>query len=255
MPNYLRKEIIMIKRDSFRIESNEMVANDVFEMKLIGDTSAIKTPGQFVHITVPGVFLPRPISISDYNENSLDIFYKVVGKGTDIMSEMNPGENLTLLTGLGNGFDLNVPCEKPLLIGGGLGVAPLYKLAVELKKRGKDATIITGFKTEEDVILDQKLNDLYLTYVALENNGKYRLVTDVFEHLPNIEQYDYFYACGPKPMLKAVCDNLDIDGEVSLESRMACGIGQCKCCSVETEDGMKTLCKDGPVLKRGQVRW
>ena len=245
----------MIKRDSFKIESNEMVANDVFEMKLMGDTSAIKAPGQFVNISVPGVFLPRPISVSDYDENSLDIFYKVVGKGTDIMSEMNPGENLTLLTGLGNGFDLNVPCRKPLLIGGGLGVAPLYKLAVELKKRGKDATIITGFKTEEDVILDQKLNDLYFTYVALENNGKHRLVTDVFEHIPDMEQYDYFYACGPKPMLKAVCDSLDIDGEVSLEARMACGIGQCKCCSVETEDGMKTLCKDGPVLKRGIVRW
>lgn len=245
----------MIKRDSFKLLSNEMVANDVFEMKLIGDTSAIKGPGQFVNITVPGVFLPRPISVSDYDENSLDILYKVVGKGTDIMSEMKPNEELTIMTGLGNGFDLNVPCEKPLLIGGGLGVAPLYKLAKELKKLGKHATIITGFKTEEDVILYEKLSEQFLAYMALETNGKYRLVTDFFESIPNFEEYDYFYACGPKPMLKAVCDNLDIDGEVSLESRMACGIGVCKCCSVETEDGMKTLCKDGPVLKRGQVRW
>lgn len=242
----------MAKRDNYKIVSNLNIVPDVFAMKLLGDTSAIKNPGEFVNISVPGKFLQRPISVSNWDEESIDIIYKVVGDGTRILSHMKPNDELTLLTGLGNGFDLTVDCEKPVLIGGGLGVAPLHKLAIELKKLGKDAKIITGFRTQEDVLLYRELCALFPTYITLDSHGE--LVTDILKYLEP-DGYDYFYACGPKPMLKAVCDASLTDGEVSMETRMACGIGQCKCCSIETNDGMKTLCKDGPVLKKGDVRW
>lgn len=246
----------MKKRDSFVIESNKLIAKDVFEMVLCGDTSAIQQPGEFVNVTVPGKFLSRPISVSFSDERSVTLIYKVVGEGTEILSQLKPNQELVLLTGLGHGFNVDVDTKKPLLIGGGMGVAPLYKLAFELKKRDKDATIITGFRSREDVILYEKLCELYPTHVTLEDalHLNEKRVTDLLQHL-TLEDYDYFYACGPKPMLKAVCDMALTDGEVSLESRMACGIGQCKCCSIETNDGMKTLCKDGPVLQKGLVRW
>lgn len=251
------KGLNMKIRDNYVIKQNQRIAKDVYEMILVGDTSAIQSPGEFVNVYVPGKFLPRPISVAYSDEESLCLAYKVVGEGTEIISQMVPGEVLTVLTGLGNGFDLDVPSEKPVLIGGGMGVAPLYKLAVELKKRKKEATIITGFRREEDIIYYDQLNALFPNFVTLEQaplKKGVRMVTDILKTLSESD-YDYFYACGPKPMLKAVCDIALTDGEVSLESRMACGVGQCKCCSIETNDGMKTLCKDGPVLKKNMVRW
>ena len=242
----------MAKRDTFKIVSNLKIAPDVFAMKLLGDTSAIKNPGEFVNISIPGKFLQRPISVSNWDDESLDIIYKVVGGGTEILSKMKENDELTLLTGLGNGFDLTVDTKKPVLIGGGLGEAPLYKLAIELKKLGKSPKIIIGFRTEEDVFFFKEFVKLFPTYITVDSRGE--LVTDILQNL-GPDGYDYFYACGPKPMLKAICDMALTDGEVSMETRMACGIGQCKCCSIETNDGMKTLCKDGPVLKKGQVRW
>jgi len=242
-------------KDTYQISWNEKIAKDIYLMELYGDTSAIQGAGQFVNVYIPGKFLPRPISISDFDRTKLHLVYKAVGEGTDIMSQMKKHDELTLLTGLGNGFDLEVPAEKPLIIGGGMGVAPLYQLAIDLKEQGKDATIIIGFRSEEDIILYEELKCQFPTTLTLETSMEEpKLVTDVLSKLTE-DGYDYFYACGPKPMLKAVCDMALTDGEVSLESRMACGIGQCKCCSIETNDGMKTLCKDGPVLKKDMVRW
>lgn len=242
-------------KDTYEISWNEQIAKDIYLMELYGNTSAIQGPGEFVNVYVPGKFLPRPISVSYFDYHKLHLIYKKVGEGTEIMSQMKLGEELTLLTGLGNDFDLDVSARKPLIIGGGIGVAPLYQLAFDLEERGKDATIIIGFRSKEDMILYEELRNLFPTTVTIEeSSSNQRLVTDVLEKLTE-EDYDYFYACGPKPMLKAVCDMALTDGEVSLESRMACGIGQCKCCSIETNDGMKTLCKDGPVLKKDMVRW
>lgn len=246
----------MKKRDSFIIESNKLIAKDVFEMVLYGDTSAIQQPGEFVNVAVPGKFLPRPISVAFSDERSVTLIYKVVGEGTEILSQLEPNQELILLTGLGHGFNLDADTKKPLLIGGGMGVAPLYKLAYELKKKNMDATIIMGFRSKEDIILYERLSSLYKTYLTLEDSliPDERRVSDILQRM-TLDDYDYFYACGPKPMLKAICDMAKTNGEVSLESRMACGIGQCKCCSIETNDGMKTLCKDGPVLQKGLVRW
>lgn len=244
-------------RENYIIKSNKEIANNIYEIILKGNTKAITQPGEFVNVMIPGLFLPRPISVCYSDQENLYLVYKVVGEGTEVLSKMVPNETLTILTGLGNGFDINNDSKKPLLIGGGVGVAPLYKLAVELEKRNRNATVIMGFKNREEEFYYEKFKKIFKTYITFEQdsiNQDEKLVTDVLKKLP-IDDYDYFYACGPKPMLKSVCDIVPIDGEVSLESRMACGIGQCKCCSIETNDGMKTLCKDGPVLKKNLVRW
>lgn len=210
-------------------------------------------PGQFVNVSVPGVLLPRPISVTDYKGNQLSLIYRVVGKGTDAMTHLEKGDAITLLTGLGNGFDLDVETKKPLVIGGGLGAAPLFYLIKELKKRGAKPKVLLGFKNGYESFyrgqFKRIIDDIETAY---DEDGI--LVTDLLKNLTK-EDYDYFYACGPKPMLEAVNNIATSDGEFSLESRMACGIGMCKCCSVETNDGMKTLCKDGPVLKKGTIRW
>lgn len=244
-------------RENFVIKTNQEIANNIYEMVLEGDTKAITQPGQFVNVTIPGVFLPRPISVCYSDEETISLVYKVVGEGTEILSKMQSNESLTILTGLGNGFSLDKDIKKPLLIGGGLGVAPLYKLAIELGKLDKKATIILGFRNKEEEFYYNKFKEVFPTFITFEQEPlieNEKLVTDILKKLTN-EDYDYFYACGPKMMLKAVSDMALTDGEVSLESRMACGIGQCKCCSIETNDGMKTLCKDGPVLSKNLVRW
>lgn len=246
-------------KDKYRIIANEPINNNnIYEMVLEGNTSAIENPGEFVNMTVPGMYLPRPFSIADYDSRNIWLVYKVVGEGTEIMSQMRENEEVDLLTGLGNGFDLTVSTKKPVLIGGGTGVAPLRCLAKALKQKDAEPIIIAGFKNYDDMFYyHEHFERQYESYLTLEQDDhlEYGIrVTDILQKLdPN--DYDYFYACGPKPMLKAVSELALTEGEVSLESRMACGIGQCKCCSIETNDGMKTLCKDGPVLKKSMVRW
>ena len=246
----------MRTRDKYLILSNEEIAQDVYEMKLKGDTSAIASPGEFVQVTVPGVYLPRPISIAYHNSNELWLVYKIIGEGTKLMSEMKKGEEITLLVGCGNGFDLNVDTKKPLLIGGGCGTPPMYDLALKLKEKGIEPTILIGFRSKEDEFYYDKFKDEFKTYITTEDLslGDEKLVTDVLKNLTTVD-YDYIYSCGPKPMLKAINDIMLTDGEFSLETRMACGIGQCKCCSIETNSGMKTLCHDGPVIKKDEIRW
>ena len=244
----------MKKRELCVIESNKLITSDVCEMVLETTEPVDFKAGQFVNVTVPGVFLPRPISVSFSKDYILKLVYRIVGEGTANLASLNSGDSVDILAPLGNGFDLDNECEKPLLIGGGLGVAPLRQLVYDLKKLGKEPRMIVGFKSKSDAILLEELRDLCKVVATYETSERNRLVTDVLKELTP-EDYDYFYACGPKPMLKAVSDMALTDGEVSLEARMACGIGQCKCCSIETNDGMKTLCKDGPVLKKGLVRW
>ena len=237
--------------EEYIIVSNEEINKNIYEIILEGEKINLE-PGQFVNVRIPNKFLARPFSIADYEKNRLHIVYKVVGSGTEILGKEKKGNLLKVLTGLGNGFDLEVPAKKPVLIGGGTGAAPIYYLARKLLEKGINPEIILGFRREEESIYLEKFKALKKCLIAYETSTNHPLVTD---YLKELEDYDYFYACGPKPMLKAITNLSAKEGELSLESRMACGIGTCKCCSIETEEGMKTLCKDGPVLKKKLVKW
>ena len=225
-------------------------------MILSGETSAITAPGQFINIKLDGFYLRRPISICDYDSKTITIIYKVVGEGTAAMSAMLPGDKVKALTGLGNSFDIDACQSRALLLGGGVGAAPLYLLAKELASQCKEVTVVLGFNTAEEVMLTKEFEDLNAkVYVATMDGsaGTKGFVTDVLR-LKNIS-YDYFYACGPKPMLKAVCESVRGRGEVSLEERMGCGAGFCYCCSIQTVNGPRRVCKDGPVFKKEEIIW
>ncbi len=244
------------KERNFRIASNERIAAKTYRMVLEGDTSDFTAPGQFANVAVEGKFLRRPISVCDYSEGSLTLLYDVVGDGTRQMSEMKPGTVLNLLTGLGNGFDTEVKTQRPVLVGGGIGVAPLLNLAKALRRAGKEPEIILGFNTAADVVLEKEFKDMGFRTVVTTADGSYGVkgfVTDA----PGWKEdaYDYFYACGPMPMLRALCGIPVIPGELSLDERMACGFGVCMCCSLETRDGAKRICKDGPVFKKEELIW
>lgn len=227
-----------------------------YEMRLEGDTGCITRPGQFVNIAIPGKYLRRPISVCGVNGNELTLLYDVVGEGTSRMSRMQPGEKLDILTGLGNGFNTEVS-ERPILLGGGIGCAPLYQLGVELLKRGKRPIAVLGYNTKEDIpSLPERMEEMGMeTYIATVDGsvGVKGFVTDVIRE-KGLE-FDYFYACGPMPMLKAVCKTIEQPGEVSIESRMGCGFGICVCCSVETISGAKRICKEGPVFRKEELIW
>lgn len=244
------------KERNFRIASNERIAAKTYRMVLEGDTSDFTAPGQFANVAVEGKFLRRPISVCDYSEGSLTLLYDVVGDGTRQMSEMKPGTTLNLLTGLGNGFSTGAESRRPVLVGGGIGVAPLLNLAKALRRAGKEPEIILGFNTSADVVLEKEFKDMGFGTVVTTADGSYGLkgfVTDA----PGLKEgaYDYFYACGPMPMLRALCGIPVITGELSLDERMACGFGVCMCCSLETRDGAKRICKDGPVFKKEELIW
>lgn len=242
----------MKKIEEYKILSNEEInQNSVYEIILEGNCERME-PGQFVEVKLPGKFLRRPFSIAYQTEKTLHLVYRTIGSGTEQLSHMKQGESLEILTGLGNGFTLE-QSNYPLLIGGGTGVAPLYQLACSLIDKGVDPTILLGFKNEKDTIYLDKFLELGEVFISYENHNKYRYVTDYIRKLNN--HYDYYYGCGPFPMLKAIANMLPIEGEVSLESRMGCGFGQCKGCSIETVDGMKTICKDGPVFQKKLVKW
>lgn len=244
------------KERNFRIASNERIAAKTYRMVLEGDTSDFTAPGQFANVAVEGRFLRRPISVCDYSEGLLTLLYDVVGDGTRQMSEMKPGTVLNLLTGLGNGFDTEVKTQRPVLVGGGIGVAPLLNLAKALRRAGKEPEIVLGFNTSADVVLEKEFKDMGFRTVVTTADGSYGLkgfVTDA----PGWKEdaYDYFYACGPMPMLRALCGIPVIPGQLSLDERMACGFGVCMCCSLETRDGAKRICKDGPVFKKEELIW
>ena len=242
-----------MKQSIFTIVSNTALTDSVYKMVLGGDTSAITASGQFVNIQISGLFLRRPISVCDYDETTLTIFYKVVGKGTEAMSAMVPGETLDILTGLGNGYDLTLSGDHPVLLGGGVGVPPMYNLAKKLVAEGKQVSVILGFNTRNEIFYENEFKalgcDVTVTTVA-GSYGKKGFVTDA---LP--ENYTYFYTCGPEPMLKAVYRATSTSGQLSFEERMGCGCGACMGCSCKTLTGYKRSCKEGPVMKKEEILW
>ena len=245
-----------MKEVRFTILENSLIAANTWKMKLAGDTSAIVCSGEFVEIAIDGKFLRRPISVHDVDWETFSIVYKVVGEGTAAMSRMLPGGSLNALTGLGTGFSIDSCRSRALLLGGGVGAAPLYQLAKELCSQQKEVTVVLGFNKEPEVMLVEDFENLGAkVYVATLDGsvGTRGFVTDVVK-LKNIN-YDYFYACGPMPMLKAVCETVRGRGEVSLEERMGCGAGFCYCCSIQTKNGPRRVCKDGPVFKKEDLIW
>jgi len=245
-----------MKDTSFEIISNVSLAPSIFRMVLKGDCTDIKGSGQFVEITLEGMFLRRPISVCDRKEGELTIIYKTVGKGTSLLSGMKAGEKLQILTGLGNGYDTAACKSHALLIGGGVGTPPMYLLAKELLAQGKKVSLVLGFNTAKEIFLDKEMQELGIKPVISTVDGSFGVkgfVTDAIREKGI--QADYFYACGPKPMLKALCDSLEISGELSLEERMGCGTGICYGCSCQTTKGPKRVCKDGPVFKKEEIIW
>ena len=237
----------------FKIIENNKIAKDVYKMVLEGDTSKITAPGQFVNIKLEEKFLRRPISVCDAKENRLTLIYKVVGEGTEIMSEMQQGTELDILTGLGNGYDIS-KSKKPLLIGGGVGVPPLYYLAKCLIAAGQKPSVILGFNTEEEVFLEEEFKALGCDTYVTTADGSYGIKGFVTDALGMVD-YDYFYTCGPMPMFKAIEAVIKTSGQYSFEERMGCGFGACMGCSCKTKNGYKRICKDGPVLEREEIIW
>ena len=245
-----------MKQGLFSITQNEKIAQSVYKMRLSGDTSAIKKAGQFVNIKLDGFFLRRPISVCDYTAEELLIIYKVVGKGTEKMSAMEKGEQLDILTGLGNGYDLTVKTEKPVLIGGGVGVPPLYKLAKELKNQGKRVSVILGFNSENEIFFEDEFKEIADRVLICTADGSYGIKGFVTDAVKDID-FDYFFTCGPEPMFKALESTIDknISGQLSFEQRMGCGFGACMGCSCKTLTGNKRICREGPVLFREEIIW
>jgi dihydroorotate dehydrogenase electron transfer subunit len=243
-----------MKQSLFEIIENRPLTNSVYLMRLSGDTSDITAPGQFVNLKLDGFFLRRPISVCDSEDGTLTLIYKVVGKGTEYMSTLPAGVKLDVLTGLGNGYDLTASGENPLLVGGGVGVPPLYKLAKELIKAGKNVTVILGFNTKNEVFWEEEFTKIGANVIIATvdgSSGVKGFVTDAMKNLT----YTYFYSCGPEPMLKALYNASVTKGEMSFEERMGCGFGACMGCSCKTVTGNKRICKEGPVLKKEDIIW
>ena len=238
----------------FTIESNVPLTSSVYRMVLSGDTSAITAPGQFVNIRLEGMFLRQPISVCDYDEKSLTIVYKVVGHGTEAMAAMAPGGKLDILTGLGNGYDLSLSGDKPVLLGGGVGVPPLYNLAKKLLAQGKEVTVILGFNTKDEVFYEEEFERLGARTLICTADGSYGVNGFATTPLESLD-YTYFYTCGPEPMLKAVYKATNTSGQMSFEERMGCGFGACMGCSCKTLTGYKRICKEGPVMKKEEILW
>ena len=242
-----------MKQSLFSIVSNTPLTDSVYKMVLSGGTSAITAPGQFVNIQLTGKFLRRPISVCDYDGETLTIVYKVVGKGTEQMASMTAGETLDILTGLGNGYDLAPAGDRPVLLGGGVGVPPLYHLAKRLLALGKEVTVVLGFNTASEIFYEKEFQALGCKVFVTTVDGSYGKKGFVTDALP--EDYTYFYTCGPEPMLKAVYRTTNTSGQMSFEQRMGCGFGACMGCSCKTLTGNKRICKEGPVMRKEEILW
>ena len=242
----------MSLQNLYKILSNTALTADVFEMVLEGDTSAITSSGQFINIQLDGKFLRRPISVCDYDGSTVTIIYKVVGEGTAQMSKMQQGETLDCLVGLGNGYDIS-KSQKPLVIGGGVGIPPLYNLTKRLIADGQQPTVILGFNTAGEIFYLDEFKALGCDIRVTTVDGSFGtkgFVTDAMDC-----DYDYFYTCGPMPMFRAIEARVQTSGQYSFEERMGCGFGACMGCSCKTKYGYKRICKDGPVLEREEIVW
>ena len=242
-----------MKQGYFRIAENTKLCENVYKMRLVGDVSAITAPGQFINIKLDGMFLRRPISVYDRDKESVTIIYKVVGKGTEQMSKMQSGE-LDVLTGLGNGYNTELSGDKPLLLGGGVGVPPLYMLAKKLISEGKKVTVVLGFNKKDEIFCEEDFKALGADVYVTTADGSYGIKGFVTDAMKDID-YSYFYTCGPEPMLKAIHSVAKTSGQFSFEERMGCGFGACMGCSCKTITGYKRICKEGPVLEREEILW
>ena len=238
----------------YEIILNEKLTDNVYKMIIKGDTSAITAPGQFVNIKLEGKYLRRPISICDYSEKDITLIYKVVGVGTEQMAEMSEGESLDVLVGLGNGYSTAESGEKALLIGGGVGVPPLYNLCKKLISEGKEASVILGFNTKSEIFLYDDFKALGAKVTVATADGSFGVKGFVTDAMKDMD-YSYFYTCGPEPMFRAIESVARSSGQYSFEERMGCGFGACMGCSCKTKYGNKRICKDGPVLKREDIVW
>ena len=238
----------------YEIVLNEKLTDNVYKMIIKGDTSAITAPGQFVNIKLEGKYLRRPISICDYSEKDITLIYKVVGVGTEQMAEMSEGESLDVLVGLGNGYSTAESGEKALLIGGGVGVPPLYNLCKKLISEGKEASVILGFNTKSEIFLYDDFKALGAKVTVATADGSFGVKGFVTDAMKDMD-YSYFYTCGPEPMFRAIESVAQSSGQYSFEERMGCGFGACMGCSCKTKYGNKRICKDGPVLKREDIVW
>jgi len=243
-----------MKQTYFTITSNVALTSDVYQMTLVGDTHGIKC-GQFVNIKVDGFYLRRPISVCDVVGDELTLIYKVVGGGTEAMSKMPVGTKLDLLTQLGNGYDVDATQSHAVLLGGGVGVPPLYKLAKDLVAAGKKVSVILGFNTQSEIFYEQQFASLGAKVLVTTVDGSYGIKGFVTDALKLVEGYDYFYTCGPEPMLKAVYNATTTSGQFSFEERMGCGFGACMGCSCETKYKTLRICKEGPVLTKEVIVW
>jgi dihydroorotate dehydrogenase electron transfer subunit len=247
----------LVKLFDFEILANDHIARDTYSVTLLGDCSAITAPGQFVNVALDGLYLRRPFSVCSLSGDVLMFVYKIVGQGTEKLSKLKPGVKTNILTGLGNGFGIDENIKNPLLIGGGVGAAPLYYLAKELQNTGANVTAILGFKSSDEIFLAGELAQAGAkVFVSTEDGsaGVSGFVTDAINQFGAVV-CDYVYACGPEAMLRAVYDITDTPGQYSFESRMGCGFGACLSCTCETKYELKRICKDGPVLKREEINW
>lgn len=235
------------------VAENKPLTREVYRMVLKGDVSAFTAPGQFLNMKLEGRFLRRPISLCDLGEDSAAIIYKVVGQGTAQMAAMEPGEKLDVLTGLGNGYDLADAGEAPLLIGGGVGVPPMYLLAKRLRAQGKAVHALLGFNKASEIFYEEEFRALGCTVTVATADGSYGVRGFVTDALP--KSYSYYYCCGPEPMLRAVYKTAKGSGQLSFEKRMGCGFGACMGCSCKTITGYKRICKEGPVLRKEEIAW
>ena len=238
----------------FTIISNEKIAKNTYKMVLAG-TGEGCAPGKFVNIKIEGMFLRRPISVCNYEDGKLTLVYKAVGKGTEVMAKMCAGKELNVLAYLGNGYDLSKSGEEPMLIGGGVGVPPLYMCAKKLIAEGKKVTVILGFNTAEEVFCKEDFEALGARVLIATADGSVGTKGFVTDAMKEVDSYSYFYTCGPEPMLKAIYGAVSTSGEFSFEERMGCGFGACVGCTCKTKYGNKRICKDGPVLVKEEIIW
>jgi len=243
-----------MKQGLFTIIENTRLTDSVWQIRLLGDSSAITAPGQFVNILLEGKFLRRPISVCDCEGDELTLVYKVVGGGTEQMSRMERGETLDILTGLGNGYDLAEAGDAPLLLGGGVGVPPLYMLAKKLIEEGRKVSVVLGFNTASEIFYEEEFKSLGANVTVTTVDGSYGIQGFVTNAMENID-YTHFYTCGPEPMLRAVWRASKTDGQLSFEERMGCGFGACMGCSCKTLTGYKRICKEGPVMRKEEILW
>ena len=242
-----------MKNVFLKITENRALTDSVWQMTLTGDCTGITKPGQFINIKLDGLYLRRPISVYDCGDGFVTIIYKVVGKGTELMSTLKEGKELDVLVGLGNGFDTSVSGDKPVVIGGGVGVPPMYKLAKELIAEGKKVTAILGFNTKGEIFAEEEFKKIGCDVIVTTVDGSYGVkgfVTNAMDF-----DYTYTFCCGPEPMLKAVYNTGKTGGQFSFEERMGCGFGACMGCTCKTKYGNKRICKDGPVLVKEEIIW